>query len=71
VLKALALGAQAAFAARAIAAGLAVGGEEGVGRVLALLRDEIELGLALLGCSSPAEVTRDHICPTVPYDPAA
>jgi isopentenyl diphosphate isomerase/L-lactate dehydrogenase-like FMN-dependent dehydrogenase len=71
VLKALALGAQAAFAGRAIASGLAVGGEEGVRRVLTLLRDEIELGLALLGCSSPAEVTRGHICPTVPYDPAA
>ena len=71
VLKALALGAQAAFAGRAIASGLAVGGEDGVRRVLTLLRDEIELGLALLGCSSPTEVTRGHICPTVPYDPAA
>jgi 4-hydroxymandelate oxidase len=71
VLKALALGAQAAFAGRAIACGLAVGGEDGVRRVLTLLRDEIELGLALLGCGSPAEVTRSHICPTVPYDPAA
>jgi 4-hydroxymandelate oxidase len=71
VLKALALGARAAFAGRAIACGLAVGGEAGVRDVLALLRDEIELGLALLGCSSPAEVTRSHVEPTVPYDPAA
>jgi isopentenyl diphosphate isomerase/L-lactate dehydrogenase-like FMN-dependent dehydrogenase len=71
VLKALALGARAAFAGRAIACGLAVGGEAGVRDVLALLRDEIELGLALLGCSSPAEVTRSHVEATVPYDPAA
>jgi 4-hydroxymandelate oxidase len=40
--------------------GLAVGGEEGVAHVLQLLRDEVELGLALLGCASPADVTRAH-----------
>jgi isopentenyl diphosphate isomerase/L-lactate dehydrogenase-like FMN-dependent dehydrogenase len=68
VLKALALGARAALTARAIASGLAVGGEAGVRDVLALLREEIVLGLALLGCSSPANVTRSHIEPTRPYD---
>jgi hypothetical protein len=26
-----------------------------------LLRDEVELGLALLGCSSPGDVTRAHV----------
>jgi len=71
VLKALALGARAAFAGRAIACGLAVGGEAGVRDVLTLLRDEIELGLALLGCASPHDVARSHVEPTVPYDPAA
>jgi isopentenyl diphosphate isomerase/L-lactate dehydrogenase-like FMN-dependent dehydrogenase len=71
VLKALALGARAAFAGRAVASALAVGGESGVSRVLALLRDEIELGLGLLGCTSPDEVTRSHVEPTVPYDPPA
>jgi isopentenyl diphosphate isomerase/L-lactate dehydrogenase-like FMN-dependent dehydrogenase len=71
VLKALALGARAALVGRAIACGLAVGGEAGVRDVLSLLRDEIELGLALLGCNSPAEVTRSHVEPTRPYDPAA
>jgi hypothetical protein len=29
--------------------------------VLRLLRDETELGLALLGCASPADVTRSHV----------
>ena len=61
VLKALALGARAVLVGRPLVWGLAVGGEEGVGDVLRLLRDEIELGLALLGCASPAEVTRAHV----------
>ena len=71
VAKALALGARAAFAARPFAAGLAVEGEKGVGDVLELLRAELELTLGLLGCSSPALVTRSHVEPTVPYDPGA
>jgi 4-hydroxymandelate oxidase len=71
VLKALALGARAALTARAVASGLAVAGDDGVRRVLELLRAEIELGLALLGCASPAEVSRAHIEPTVPYDSPA
>jgi isopentenyl diphosphate isomerase/L-lactate dehydrogenase-like FMN-dependent dehydrogenase len=71
VLKALALGARAAFAGRAFACGLAVDGEQGVAHVLSLLRDEIELGLGLLGCTSPDTVSRSHVEPVVPYDPVA
>jgi len=61
VLKGLALGARAAMIGRPIVWGLAADGEEGVADVLRLLQDEIALGLALLGCTSPAEVTRSHI----------
>ncbi len=61
VLKALALGARAAMSGRAVLWGLAAGGEEGVQQVLALLRAELELGLTLLGCASPVEVTRAHV----------
>jgi isopentenyl diphosphate isomerase/L-lactate dehydrogenase-like FMN-dependent dehydrogenase len=61
VLKALALGARATLAGRAVVWGLAVDGEDGVVQVLALLRDEIEGGLKLLGCASPAEVTHAHV----------
>jgi 4-hydroxymandelate oxidase len=68
VLKALALGAQAVFAGRAFACALAVDGEQGVAHALSLLRDEIALGLGLLGCASPAQVTRSHVEPTLPYD---
>jgi len=61
VLKALALGARAALTGRAALWGLAADGEKGVARVLALLREEIEVGLKLLGCRTPAEVTRAHV----------
>ena len=60
VLKALGLGANAVMIGRAMLWGLAARGEDGVADVLRLLRDEIELGLALLGCPSPADVTRAH-----------
>jgi isopentenyl diphosphate isomerase/L-lactate dehydrogenase-like FMN-dependent dehydrogenase len=71
VLKALALGARATLVGRPVAGGLAVAGEAGVLDVLTMLRDEVELGLALLGCTSPGEVARSHVEPTVPYDPVA
>ena len=60
VLKALALGARAVMIGRAMLWGLAVAGEEGVTDVLRLFREELELGLALLGCTSPAGVSRAH-----------
>jgi len=66
VLKALALGARATLAGRAILWGLAAGGEEGVVRVLELLRAEIAGGLMLLGCSRPDEVSRAHVRPAGP-----
>ena len=59
-LKALALGARGVLIGRAMLWGLAAAGEEGVTHVLELLRNEVELGLALLGCASPADVTRAH-----------
>jgi 4-hydroxymandelate oxidase len=67
-LKALALGARAAFAARAFASALAVDGGRGVAHALSLLRDEIELGLGLLGCTSPDQVSRSHVEPAHAYD---
>ena len=61
VLKALALGARAVLIGRAMLWGLAADGEEGVKDVLRMFKEEIELGLALLGCTSPAQVTRAHV----------
>jgi isopentenyl diphosphate isomerase/L-lactate dehydrogenase-like FMN-dependent dehydrogenase len=61
VAKALALGAKAVLVGRAVLWGLAHDGQAGVERVLALLRAELELTLALLGCPSPEAVTRAHV----------
>jgi isopentenyl diphosphate isomerase/L-lactate dehydrogenase-like FMN-dependent dehydrogenase len=61
VLVALALGADAVLAGRAPLWGLAVDGEAGAAAVLELLRAEIELALALLGCPSAAAVSRAHV----------
>jgi isopentenyl diphosphate isomerase/L-lactate dehydrogenase-like FMN-dependent dehydrogenase len=61
VLKALALGARAVLIGRAMLWGLAVAGEEGVRDVLRMFQEEVQLGLALLGCTSPADVTSAHV----------
>jgi isopentenyl diphosphate isomerase/L-lactate dehydrogenase-like FMN-dependent dehydrogenase len=61
VVKALALGARAVLAGRAPLWGLACEGEAGARRVLELLRDEIELALALCGCTSPEQVAPEHV----------
>ena len=61
VLIALALGARAVFAARPFLWALASAGEAGVAKALAILRDEIERSLALVGAASPAGLTRDHV----------
>jgi isopentenyl diphosphate isomerase/L-lactate dehydrogenase-like FMN-dependent dehydrogenase len=58
---ALALGARAVMVGRPVVWGLAANGEEGVRHVLELLRAELELALALLGCASPDEVGRGHV----------
>jgi isopentenyl diphosphate isomerase/L-lactate dehydrogenase-like FMN-dependent dehydrogenase len=61
VVKALALGARAVLAGRAPLWGLAVDGEAGAARVLELLRAEILGALQLVGCTSPADVSRDRV----------
>ncbi len=58
---ALALGADAVLVGRPALWGLAAGGEAGARRVLELLREELELTLALCGCASPAELSRAHL----------
>ena len=61
VLVALALGARAVLVGRPALWGLAVGGEAGARDVLELLRAEIELGMVLLGCASPADIAAEHV----------
>src|SRR4029078_446907 len=59
--RAPALGASAVRAGRAPLWGLAARGEQGAREVLEMLRDEVELALALTGCARPEAVTRSHI----------
>jgi L-lactate dehydrogenase (cytochrome) len=61
VLKALALGADGCSIGRAYLYGLAAGGQAGVQRAISLLRDEVERGLALLGCRSIADLESHHV----------
>jgi isopentenyl diphosphate isomerase/L-lactate dehydrogenase-like FMN-dependent dehydrogenase len=68
VVRALALGARAVLAGRAPLWGLAARGEQGAREVLELLREEIELALVLVGCPSPAAVTRAHVARTSRFD---
>jgi isopentenyl diphosphate isomerase/L-lactate dehydrogenase-like FMN-dependent dehydrogenase len=61
VLVALALGADAVMVGRPALWGLAADGERGALRVLQILRNELELALALAGCPSPGAVTGEHV----------
>jgi 4-hydroxymandelate oxidase len=63
VVKAIALGARAVLVGRPILWGLAAGGREGVAHVLAMLRRELDLAMALAGCPNIAAITRDLIAP--------
>lgn len=61
VVKALALGADAVAVGRAPLWGLAVDGEAGVDAVLGILREELDLAMALCGCSSISQIGPDLI----------
>ncbi len=63
VLKALALGARAVLIGRPYLWALAADGEAGVSRVLTLLRDEIELAMALAGRPTIASIDRSLVAP--------
>jgi isopentenyl diphosphate isomerase/L-lactate dehydrogenase-like FMN-dependent dehydrogenase len=58
---ALALGAGAVLAGRPCLWGLAAGGQQGAERALGILRQELSLALALLGCPSASELDRSHV----------
>lgn len=58
VLKALALGAHAVLVGRPMVQALAAAGAPGVAHAIRLLRDELEIAMALCGCATPAHATR-------------
>lgn len=58
---AIALGARAVLVGRPVVWALAARGEDGVRGLLDLLREEMELALALLGCPTPEALGPEHV----------
>jgi 4-hydroxymandelate oxidase len=63
VLKALALGARAVLVGRPVLWGLAVGGEAGARHVLHLLREDLDVAMAIAGCRTVDEITPSLVRP--------
>ena len=61
ILAAIGLGANAVLIGRAYLYGLMAGGEQGVDRVVQLLKAEIEMSMRLLGITSLDELTPDRV----------
>jgi 4-hydroxymandelate oxidase len=61
ILKCLALGAKAVLVGRPILWGLAVNGLSGVNHVLELLREELDIAMALSGCAKLADIDRSLV----------
>ena len=61
VLKAIALGADAVLIGRPVIYGLGYDGENGVRKVLDILRTELDLAMALCGCRSIGEIKKSLI----------
>ncbi|XP_065617592.1 peroxisomal (S)-2-hydroxyacid oxidase GLO4 isoform X1 [Quercus suber] len=61
IFKALAHGAQAVLIGRPVIFGLAAKGEYGVRQIIQMLKDELELTMALSGCPSVKDITRRHV----------
>ena len=61
IVKALALGANAVMAGRAYLYGLGAAGESGVDHVLGMFSTDMKRTMALIGCTTIKEVTRDFV----------
>jgi len=61
IVKAIALGASGVLLGRAMLYGLAAAGEAGVSDVIRLLKQEIDLTLAQIGCPSIAQLTPEYL----------
>ncbi|KAK6796026.1 hypothetical protein RDI58_009481 [Solanum bulbocastanum] len=61
IFKALALGAKAVLIGRPVIYGLAAKGESGVKQVIEILKNELEQTIALAGCCTVADITRNYV----------
>jgi L-lactate dehydrogenase (cytochrome) len=62
-MRALALGAHACLLGRAYVYGLGAAGEAGVAKAISIIRNELDVSLALTGTTSVKRVGRDVIVP--------
>ncbi len=69
IMKALALGADACSIGRPYLYGLAAAGQPGVEHALGIFHEELLRNMALIGCRSVSELTRQKIQSTAPYAP--
>jgi isopentenyl diphosphate isomerase/L-lactate dehydrogenase-like FMN-dependent dehydrogenase len=69
VCKAIALGARAVGIGRLQCWGLAAGGAGGLARVVEILRDEISVTMANLGCSAISDIGPDRVRWSFPVSP--
>lgn len=61
IFKAMALGARMVFMGRPALWGLAVDGQKGVEKVIQVIRHEFDNCMAIAGCPSVKEITRDMV----------
>ncbi|EFJ37710.1 hypothetical protein SELMODRAFT_402239 [Selaginella moellendorffii] len=61
VFKALALGASGVFVGRPVLFGLAIDGEQGVKKVLDMLKDELRTTMVIAGCPTLAHINRSSV----------
>ena len=71
IVKALALGARACLAGRALAYGLGAGGAAGAARAMNLLVAELRLAMVLAGCGSVRELDSSWLASTLEGEPRA
>jgi L-lactate dehydrogenase (cytochrome) len=64
LMRAIALGARACLSGRAYIYGLGAGGEAGVARAIEIIRNELDISMALTGVNSIAEIDRRVIAAT-------
>ena len=61
IVKAIAFGADAVLVGRPVCFGLACGGAQGVAKVLKILKEELQIAMALIGVTSIAGINKSFI----------
>jgi L-lactate dehydrogenase (cytochrome) len=68
IVKAICMGASAVLVGRAYAYGFAAAGQAGVARAIAILQEDLERTLRLLGCASVRELDASYVAVPTEWD---